>query len=255
MIGFIDELRERRVLPAVGMYVAGTWVLIEILDRSVERYLLSPYLTDIVFWCLYTLIPAVMIVAWTHGRKGKDKAGKLEKIGVPLNVLITVSLLLTVFGEKDLSMAATQITVNNELGQQETHYIPSETFRRRMVVFFWENETGEPELDWLQYGITELLVQDLQQDPFVLASSPWSNFGNGFYPRIKQAGFADGLGVPVSLMREIADEANRQYFVEGSLQRQAGEFLVTARIWDAQTAQQIAQLGTRDWDIYKAIDE
>lgn len=152
-------------------------------------------------------------------------------------------------------MAATQITVNNELGQQETHYIPSDSFRRRMVVFFWENESGDASLDWLQYGITELLVQDLQQDPFVLATSPFNNFGNGFYPRIKQAGFEDGLGVPISLMREIADESNRQHFVEGSLQRRADEYLVTARIWDTQTAQKVAELSGRNWDIYKAVDE
>lgn len=255
MADFITELKDRRILPAVGMYVASTWVLIEILDRLVERYLLSPYLTDIVFWGLYSLIPAVMIVTWTHGKKGKDKAGKLEKIGVPLNLLASLGLLVTVFGDKDMSMAATQITVNNELGQQETHYIPSEKFRRRMVVFFWDNESNQPELDWLQYGITELLVQDLQQDPFVLASSPWNNFGNGFFPRIKQAGFADGLNVPRSLMREIADEANRQYFVEGSFHQQAGEFLVTARIWDTKTAQQIAEISHRGWDIYTAVDE
>ena len=255
MANFVTELNDRRILPAVGMYVAGSWVLIEILDRLVERYLLSPYLTDMVFWGLFLMIPAVIIITWTHGKKGKDKAGKLEKIGVPLNVLVTAALLFTVFGDKDLSMAATQITVSNELGQQETHYIPSETFRRRMVVFFWENESGDASLDWLQYGITELLVQDLQQDPFVLATSPFNNFGNGFYPRMKQAGFNDGLDVPLSLMREIAEESNRQYFVEGSLQRQGDEFLVTARIWDTQTAQELAELSGRDWDIYKAVDE
>ena len=165
MADFITEMRQRRILPAVGVYVASSWVLIEILDRLVERYLLSPYLTDIIFWGLYSLIPAVMLVAWTHGKPGKDKATRLEKVGVPINLIATLGLLISVFGDKDLDLAATQITVNNELGQQETHYIPSETFRRRMVVFFWENESGDPELDWLQYGITELLVQDLHRIP------------------------------------------------------------------------------------------
>lgn len=171
MADFITELSERRVLPAAGVYVAGSWVLIEILDRQVDRYLLSPYLTDIVFWGLFSLIPAVMLVAWTHGKRGKDKATRAEKVGVPINLIATIGLLITVFGDKDLEQAATQITVDNELGQQETHYIPSETFRRRMAVFFWENESGNPELDWLQYGVTELLVQDLQQDPFVARTS------------------------------------------------------------------------------------
>jgi len=254
MADFITELRERRVLPAIGMYVASSWVLIEILDRLVRRYLLSPYLTDIVFWGLFSVIPAVMLVAWTHGKPGKDKVTRAERVGVPINLIATIGLLVSVFGDKDLDMAATRVTINNELGQQETVYIPSETFRRRMAVFFWENNSGDPELDWLQYGITELLVQDLQQDPFVLATSPWSNFSNGFYSRMQQAGFKDGLNVPPSLMKEIASEANRQYFIEGSLDRAADEYVVTARVWDSQTLEQISELTSRDWDMYAAID-
>jgi len=255
MADFITELRERRVLPAVGVYVAGSWVLIEILDRLVDRYLLSPYLTDIVFWGLFSLIPAVMLIAWTHGKVGKDKATRAEKVGVPINLIATIGLLITVFGDKDLDLAATQITVNNELGQQETFYIPSETFRRRMAVFFWENESGDPELDWLQYGVSEMLVQDLQQDPFVLATSPWNNFSNGFYLRMRKAGFDDGLGVPLSLMKKIAADANRQYFIEGSLDRIADEYVVTARVWDSRTLEQIKELSSRNWDIYAAIDQ
>ena len=255
MADFITELRERRVLPAIGVYVAGSWVLVEILDRLVERYLLSPYLTDIVFWGLFSLIPAVMLIAWTHGKPGKDKTTRAEKVGVPINLIATLGLLITVFGGKDLDLAATQVTVSNELGQQETHYIPSESFRRRMVVFFWQNDSGDPELDWLQYGVTELLVQDLQQNPFILANSPWSNFSNGIYSLMRRAGFNDGLGMPLSLMREIAIDANRQYFIEGSLDRVADEFVVTARVWDSQTLEQVNELISRNWDLYAAIDQ
>ena len=254
MADFITELRDRRILPAVGVYVAGVWVAIEILDRMVERYMLSPYVSDIVFWGLYSLIPAVMLIAWTHGRPGKDKATRLEKVGIPMNLIATLGLLITVFGDKDFDLTATQITVNNEFGQQETHYIPSETFRRRMAVFFWTNESGNPELDWLQYGITELLVQDLQQDPFVLANSPWNNFSGGFYWRLRQAGFKDGLKAPLTLMRKIANEANRQFFVEGSLDKTANEFVLTARIWDTQALDQVAELKERGANIYAATD-
>ena len=79
-----------------------------------------------------------------------------------------------------------------------------------MAVFFWKNESVDPQLDWLQYGVTELLVQDLRQDPFVLANSPWNNFSDGFYSRMRREGFDDGLNIPVTLMRKIANEANRQ---------------------------------------------
>jgi len=254
MADFITELRDRRILPAVGVYVAGVWVAVEIIDRLVERYLLSPYVSDIVFWGLYSLIPAVMLIAWTHGRPGKDKSTRLEKVGIPINLIATIGLLITVFGDKNFDLAATQITVNNELGQQETHYIPSETFRRRMAVFFWKNESGNPQLDWLQYGITELLVQDLQQDAFVLARSPWDNYSNGFYSRMRRGGFDDGLNVPLTLMRKIANEANHQYFIDGSLNESGGEYILTARIWDTQTLNQIAEIEESGPDIYTATD-
>jgi hypothetical protein len=91
MADFITEMRSRRILPAVGVYVASSWVLIEILDRLVERYLLSPYLTDIIFWGLYSLIPAVMLITWTHGKPGKDKTTRIEKVGVPINLIATLA--------------------------------------------------------------------------------------------------------------------------------------------------------------------
>jgi tetratricopeptide (TPR) repeat protein/TolB-like protein len=255
MADIIHEIKNRRILPAVGVYAGGCWVLIEILDRLVERYLLSPYITDIAFWGLYSLIPAVILVAWSHGRPGKDKSTTLEKVGVPINIIATLGLLLTAFGGKELGATANMITVANEEGVQETHYVPSESFRRRMAVFFFENASGDPGLDWLQYGITELLVQDLQQNPFVLATSPWNNFGNGFYRRMRQAGFEDGLGVPRSLMREIALDANRQHFLEGSIDRDGQEYRLTVRIWNTQTLQQVDELTESGWDLYDTVDE
>lgn len=255
MANFITELRDRRILPAVGVYVASVWVVIEILDRLVDRYMLSPYLSDIVFWGLYSFIPAVTIIAWTHGRPGKDKATRLEKIGVPVNLLASLAFLFAAFGDKNFDVAASQVTFANELGQQETHFIPSETFRRRMAVFFWKNESGDPKLDWLQYGITELLVQDLHQDPFVVANSPWSNFGDGFYARMRREGFDDGLNLPLTLMKKIADEANRQYFIEGTIDRQGADYVLTARVWDSRTLEQVSELESRGADLYADVDQ
>ena len=50
MTDFVKEIKNRRILPALGLYVGSCWVLIEILDRLSERYLLSPYITDAAFW-------------------------------------------------------------------------------------------------------------------------------------------------------------------------------------------------------------
>jgi tetratricopeptide (TPR) repeat protein len=229
-------------------------VLIEILDRLVERYLLSPYLTDIAFWGLFSLLPAVILIAWTHGKPGKDQATTAEKVGVPINVIATLGLLITVFGGKDLGARADLVTLSNELGQTEKHYIPRDSYRRRMAVFFWNNKSGQSEYDWLQYGVTELLMQDLQQNPFLLVTSPWANRGNGYYLRMKQAGFDKGVGLPLNLMREIADEANRQYFAEGELSRSGSDFVIIARVWETETLTLLGEVSEQGADLLPLVD-
>ena len=63
---------------------------------------------------------------------------------------------------------------------------------------------------------------------------------------MRRGRFNDGLNVPLTLMRKIANEANHQYFVEGSLNQETVSIVVTARIWDTQTLNQVAKI-ERAW--------
>jgi tetratricopeptide (TPR) repeat protein len=254
-LSFTREIIERRVLPAAGVYVGACWVVVEILDRLAERYYLSPYLTDIIFWGLFSLLPAVILLAWTHGRPGRDKATRTEKVGIPLNVILTAGMLLTVFGDKDISVTADLVTMANELGQEEVHYIPRESYRRRIAVFFWDQAGDDADSEWLQYGVTELLTQDLRQNPFLLVSSPWDNPVDGFYPEMSEAGFDDGLGVPLTLKREIAEQANRDYFIDGEISREDQQFTISARVWDTASLEMIDEISARGWNLMGVVDE
>jgi len=254
-LSLIREIIDRRVLPAAGVYIGASWVVVEILDRLVERYFLSPYLTDIVFWGLFSLLPAVILLAWTHGRPGKDRATRAEKVGIPINVIATIGLLLTVFGGKDMSATADMVTMANEHGQKEVHYVPRESYRRRIAVFFWDRAVGDPDIGWLQYGITELLAQDLRQNPFLLVTTPRENPEYGMYAEMREAGFNNGLDVPLALKRDIADQANRDYFIDGTVSRENQEFTVTARLWETASLELIEEVSIRGWDLMKAVDE
>lgn len=248
------EIIERRILPAVGVYIGASWVVVEILDRLVERYFLSPYLTDIVFWGLFSMVPAVILLAWTHGRPGKDRITRAERVGVPINVIATVGLLLTVFGDKDISATADLVTMANELGQQEAHYVPRESYRRRIAVFFWDRSSDDPTPEWLQYGATELLTQDLQQNPFLLVYSPWDTRRQRFYDEMKQAGFDDGLGVPLTLKREIADQANLDYFIDGTISQEDQQYRLTARVWETASLEMLDEISVKGWDLMSSMD-
>ncbi|HKJ16258.1 MAG TPA: tetratricopeptide repeat protein [Xanthomonadales bacterium] len=254
MADFISEIRERRVLPALGVYVGSVWVLIEILDRLVERYLLSPYLTDIAFWGLFSLIPAVVLIAWTHGQPGKDEITTAEKVGVPINLIATIGLVITLFADKDLGATAEWVTISDEHGETVSQLVASESHRRKMAVFFWENQTGQPENDWLAYALPEMLASDLQQSPFAQVTSPWNSGPNGIYLQMKQAGFDDGLGLPTGLKRRIASNANRDFFVDGAVARQADQWVLTANVWDSGTATVVGTVEETGEDLYGLVD-
>jgi len=55
-------------------------------------------------------------------------------------------------------------------------------------------------------------------------------------------------------MRKIANEANHQYFIEGSINNLSDEYILTARIWDTQTLDQVAELTEQGQTIYTATD-
>ncbi len=262
MTEFMRELRERRVLPAIGVYVASCWVAIEILDRLTERYGLSPYLTDLVFWGLFSLIPAACILAWAFGRPGKDPVTRVVKVGVPLNIVATAALLIALVSGKDLgrqdpdaSLAPQVATAAPPMDPAaETTPAPELGERYRMGLFFYRNESGDPELDWLQYAATNLLEQDLDQDPYLSIASPHNNWISGYYSRLEAAGFEDGVGAPATLMREIARDTNRRYFLDGSIRREGEELVFVTRIWDVNNLAQEAEITERGSDVLEMLD-
>ena len=59
----IDNLLRRRVLQFVGMYIAATWLVIELGDWVTERFDLPADLTSYVFIAMLVLLPAVTVFA------------------------------------------------------------------------------------------------------------------------------------------------------------------------------------------------
>ena len=147
---FFKDLIHRRVLQIIGVYIAVSWGVIQFLDWIVNRYLLSPYLVDLAMVILMSLIPSTLIVAYFHGRPGRDRWKKSEKIGIPVNIMITALLVLFIFSDKDLSKVSEQVTLEDETGKRIERTIPKTRFRKKIVLFYFKNETGDSSLDWLQ---------------------------------------------------------------------------------------------------------
>jgi tetratricopeptide (TPR) repeat protein len=220
----------------------------------VNRYLLSSNLVDAVLVGMFSMIPAVLIIAWFHGAPGKDEWTPAEKIGVPLNLLVTAGLLVSLFHGKELGAAAEEVMLIDEQGQTVEHLIAKPAFRRKVAVFFFDNEGVQPEDDWLQYGMTQLLVTDLKQDSFIGVWSPWGGFEGSNIAYIRRAGYDDGTDVPVTLLQKVANKFYQQFFVTGEFTRDGEDYVFTAQLYSVEPARLVSEHEVRGRDPMRLAD-
>lgn len=220
----MKELLQRRVPQIVGAYLAAGWLILEFTDWAVNRYVLSTHLEDfiVVGWVL--LLPGVSMVAWFHGRPGRDRWTRLERVSLAVNLVVAAGVLFGLFRGRDLGAATTKVLLEDEEGNAIERVVPKSEFRKSVVVFPFDNRTEDPDYDWLEYGAPSALNFDLQQDLFVNAPSAEAWLG-----RLREEGFRDGLDVPLTLKREVAGRLHAGYFVTGTIGDSAGipEFIVS----------------------------
>jgi tetratricopeptide (TPR) repeat protein/TolB-like protein len=247
MAGLGSELVRRRFPQIVGGYLAGCWIAVEFADWMVNRFVLSPYIVDFVAVLLLLLVPSVALLAHFHGAPGRDRWTLAEKIGVPANLVIAGVVLVSMFGGKDLGAATTTVVVEDEEGTTIERVVPKSEFRRRIAVFPFDNETGDPELDWLQYGIFIGVAADLIQDLFVQTmADPFT--------RLREEGFAEGTAIPLPLKRQIAEERHQSHFLAGRISGSRDSLAVTASLHDALSGNVAGERTYAGGDLFTLID-
>ena len=84
---FVIELLKRNILRIIGSYLIAGTSLVLFIDWLIARYQLPEYYVSIALFCLISIIPSVIILAYFHGAPGKDEWTKIEKYGITINVL------------------------------------------------------------------------------------------------------------------------------------------------------------------------
>jgi TolB-like protein len=245
--GLGRELLRRRVPHIVGAYVAGCWALIEISSWLVDRFVLSPHIVDFVGLLVLLLIPSVILFAYFHGAPGRDRWTVAEKIGVPANILLAGVVLVSLFAGKDLGAATTTVIVSDEDGNTIERVVPKSAFRRQIAIFPFDNETDNPELDWLQLGVPFGVSLDLRQDLFV-------NTLDDPYARLREEGFPDATGVPLPLKRQIAEERHQSHLLTGKITGVADSVVITASLHEAMSGRLVGERTYSRDDLYALID-
>lgn len=258
-ISLFKNIWQRRVPHILGIYLGACWAIVEFISSLlVDRYLLSPLLIDFGIVILLSLIPSVLLIAYFHGKPGKDEWTKFEKIGIPVNIVITLIILLIFFNNKDLGATTKKITFENEEGEKVERVIPKTEFRKKISTFPFLNESADSTYNWLQYGLDFAIAFDLTQDIFVQRSNIYQSDMLGEYfilEKMRRFGFHDGVGIPLTLKKKIAQESFMEYFLSGSFTVNNETFTIKTELYETSKGKLIGENTFTGKDIFKLTDE
>jgi hypothetical protein len=132
---FVKYLLQRRVPHILGGYLVAGWIIVEFMDWLVKQYHISPHLVTFFLVALAAMIPTVLLLAFFHGESGRDQWTRVEKIGIPSNLLATIFLLIFFFHGRDLGATTTTVNLIDEQGKQIERLIPKSEFRKKLALF------------------------------------------------------------------------------------------------------------------------
>ena len=253
MPDLVRTLFERRVPHALAIYAGASWALIEFVAFAVDEFLLSPHLTRVVLAGLLLLLPTVVMLAWFHGKPGKDREelARTEKIGIPANLVLCAAVLWVLFGGKDLGAATTSVIVATESGDSVQRSIVKPEFRKRTALFALDpgEGLGDEEL-WTTYAVPLAIESDLMADdyfvPLSLRTLGWS---------LREHGYADLHGAPLSLKREAARERFAEFLVAGEIGKVDDRYRVTLTVHETRRGSVAGETVHEGADLLSLVDE
>lgn len=261
---FLGELLRRRVPQIVGMYVAATWMMVEIGDWAIERFGLPQELTLLAFVALAAMLPSVVLIAYNHGAPGRDRWRTVEKTVLPINAVLALAAVwaLVPDGEGAPPGASapappspplvTRKRLIDEQGRETVVEVPTVDYFERVAIYPWMN--GGPEEDaWLAYGIPILLEEDIDRGHYLGVDTL---FAVASADELRKAGFPDGRDLPRALRVSLARERGNSWLVEGRFARQAeGGFTLGATLTAIAGNREVARFETTGADLLAALDE
>src|SRR5262249_54207538 len=170
--GLLSNLYRR--LPRVLFpYVAGSWGIVQVADWTVNRYVLSPRIVDLIVYLTLLFLPSVLLLAYFRGEPGATPWTRTEKLALPLNLLIGAIIIVALFHGKDLGAATRTVVLKDASGVAQPRQVPKQEFRKHLAVFSFDNESGDANLNWLRQGLPYVISIDLEQDLFMSVADPY----------------------------------------------------------------------------------
>lgn len=214
---------------------------------------------ELVLWAVPLLLPSVIMLAWFHGKPGRDRDGLAgaEKIGIPANLALCGMVLLAGFAGRDLGRMTTAVTTTDEEGQRIERETVKPEFRKSVALFPFDLGPGTGEDDaWLASAMPLALEWDLLADDFFIAKGGIQDRSEAlFRDRLSERGFADLLGVPLTLKREVGEEAYAEFLTDGEIDRAGDRYRAVLRVYRVDDGSLVGEAIREGTDLLALVDE
>ncbi|HVO11805.1 MAG TPA: protein kinase [Vicinamibacteria bacterium] len=125
--------------------------------------------------------------------------------------------------------------------------------RRSVAVFYFDNLSGEPRLDWLRTGLTDMLVTNLSQ------SSGLRVLGTTrLYQLLDETGHRDDRAVSAQVVQAVSRRAQATTALVGSFVRAGSQIRIQATLQDPATGEVLASErveGDVETGLFSLVDE
>lgn len=203
-----SRIRERKLVQWGVAYLAGAWLLLQILALLSDSYQWPAGIMRLAPVVLAFGLLAVLVLAWYHGERGLQRATGVELL-ILAGLLVLGGAAVAILGrgsrpaEPDVAAVA---------------QIPSDG--RSIAVLPFENLSVDPENAYFTDGMTEEITLALSKVPELRVVSRTSS--------------SQYAGSDKSI-REIAGELGVATVLEGSVRRSGTRVRITAQLIDART--------------------
>lgn len=266
MAQLFGEMMKRRIPHILGMYVAAVWLCVEIADWMSERFPVSEALSSYVFVILLSLAPAVGLLAWGHGRPGKDQWTKTQAVVIVLNLILAVMAAWYWVKQPQEAMpsppekpaiqhvmATKTLVLEDEFsGQSVTYEVPEQGMSQKVSMSLWPNQTGDESLDWLESGAVWMLGKDLNRTPLISVHSPLSS--DSMRQAIQNKGYDGAVKEPLTVSMQVAQKRSSQWLVRGEISKDENEVAFKAELYNVLTGAMVKSVTHRHSNWLTALD-
>jgi TolB-like protein/Tfp pilus assembly protein PilF len=216
VIGLLRRLKERKLVQWGLAYLAGAWLLVQVLHLLAGTYGWPAGVMRAVPVLVAAGFLATLVLAWYHGERGHQRA-----TGVELLVLtgIAVTAVAGVLALRGADPAPIALALDDTPDPQSVAVLP------------FANSSEDPGHEYFADGIAEEILDALAQMPGMRVSARTSSF------------HYKGRDLPI---RDIARELRVAAVLEGSVRRDGERLRISARLVDASDRPMWSQSFDRD---------